>query len=157
MWINLVTTGDTYKTIFTTRYGSNTGSNAGWISLNTEGKTLWFYNGQYHGVNSNTFTIGKWHHIAVTYKNGLATWYLDGQQVGNPIQDTIGSVGAHPYFCLGDGYTGTSWNGANFEGSISDFRFYGTAIPATIVKDLYQNSATIDNQGNIHAFEYMEV
>lgn len=157
MWINLVTTGDTYKTIFTTRYGSNTGSNAGWISLNTEGKTLWFYNGQYHGVNSSNFTIGQWHHIAVTYKDGLATWYLDGQQIGNPIQDTAGSVGAHPYFCLGDGYTGTSWNGANFEGSISDFRFYGTAIPATIIKDLYQNSATIDNQGSIHTFEYVEV
>ena len=156
MWINLTTSGDSYKTIFTTNYGKNTTGNTGWLSLNTEGQKLWFYNKQYHGV-SGSFPAGEWHHIALTYKDSAAQWYLDGEVVGNPISDTVGYITAYSTFNLGDAYTGSSWSGANFEGAISDFRFYGTAIPATIVKDLYQNSATIDNQGNIHAFEYVEV
>ena len=156
MWINLTTSGNSYKTIFTTNYGKNTTGNTGWLSLNTEGQKLWFYNKQYHGV-SGSFPAGEWHHIVLTYKNSTAQWYLDGEVVGNPISDTVGYITAYSTFNLGDAYTGSSWSGANFEGAISDFRFYGTAIPATIVKDLYQNSATIDNQGNIHTFEYVEV
>lgn len=157
MWINLTTAGQSYKTIFTTNYGANASNNPCWLSLNTEGKTLWFYNGQYHGVGSSNFPVGEWHHIVITYKDGTAIWYMDGEQLGDPITDTLGYVNAHSYFSLGDAYTGTTWNGANFDGAISDFRFYGTAIPATVVKDLYQNSATIDHKGNIHAFEYVEV
>ena len=157
MWINLTTAGQSYKTIFTTNYGANASNHPCWLSLNTEGKTLWFYNGQYHGAGSSNFPVGEWHHIVITYKNGTAIWYIDGEQLGNPITDTLGYVNAHSYFSLGDAYTGTTWNGANFDGAISDFRFYGTAIPATAVKDLYQNSATIDHKGNIHAFEYVEV
>jgi hypothetical protein len=82
---------------------------------------------------------------------------MDGEAYGSPISDTTGYVNAYEFFGLGDSYTNSGLDGANFTGSISDFRFYGTAIPATAVKDLYQNSATIDNQGNIHTFEYVEV
>jgi hypothetical protein len=45
MWINLIATDFSYKTIFTTNYGKNASGNSGWISLNTENKTLWLYNG----------------------------------------------------------------------------------------------------------------
>jgi hypothetical protein len=82
---------------------------------------------------------------------------MDGEAYGSPISDTVGYVNAYEFFGLGDSYTSTGWSGANFTGSISDFRFYGTAIPATVVKDLYYNGATIDNANNIHTFEFMEV
>lgn len=157
MWINLTTSGWSYKTVFTTNYGANASNKAVWLSLNTEGKTLWFYNNQYHGAGSSLYPVNEWHHIVVTYRAGTAQWYMDGEVFGEPITDTIGYVNAYSYFGLGDSYTGTTWDGANFAGAISDFRFYGTAIPATAVKDLYQNSATIDHEGNIHTFEYVEV
>lgn len=157
MWINLINAQSSYKTIFTTNYGKNASGNSGWISLNTEGKTLWLYNGQYHGVGSANYPANEWHHIVVTYKNGMAQWYMDGEKIGEPISDTLGYINAYEYFSLGDAYLGTQWGGAPFEGMISDFRFYGTAIPASAIKDLYKNSATIDHQGNIHAFEFKEM
>ena len=160
MWINLTDAASSLKSIFTTRYGENSSGQAGWLSVNTEGKTLWFYNSKYHGAGSTALPANEWHHIAITYKNGTAQWYLDGEIFGNPITDDLGYVNAYSFFSLGDAYTKnttTSWYGSPFTGAISDFRFYGTAIPATIIKDLYKNSATIDSQGNIHAFEYMEV
>jgi hypothetical protein len=45
MWINLTNAQRSYRTIFTTNYGQNASNNSGWISLNTEGKTLWLYHG----------------------------------------------------------------------------------------------------------------
>ena len=158
MWVNLTNAQYSYKTIFTTNYGNNASGNSGWISLNTEGKTLWLYHGQqYQGVSSADYPANEWHHIAVTYKNGMAQWYMDGEKMGEPISDTLGYVNAYEYFSLGDAYLGTQWGGAPFEGMISDFRFYGIAIPASAIKDLYKNSATIDHQGNIHAFEFKEM
>jgi hypothetical protein len=82
---------------------------------------------------------------------------MDGEKVGEPISDTLGYINAYEYFSLGDSYSGSQWDGAPFEGMISDFRFYGIAIPASAIKDLYKNSATIDHQGNIHAFEFKEM
>ena len=155
MWINLVD-GGAYKTIFTTSYGENSSANAGWFSLNTENQKLWFYNKKYHGI-SGTFPTNEWHHIVLTYKNSAAQWYLDGEPIGDPIADDIGYISMLSHFSLGDSYKGSSWSGADFEGAISDFRFYGIAIPASAVQDLYNNSATIDNQGNIHCFEFVEV
>lgn len=160
MWIKLTNAESSLKSIFTTRYGKNSAGQAGWISINTEGKTLWFYNTKYHGAGSTMMAAEEWHHIVVTYKNGSAQWYLDGAALGSPISDTIGYVNAYDSFSLGDAYTENttaSWAGTPFTGDISDFRFYGIAIPASAVKDLYNNSATIDNQGNIHCFEFMEV
>jgi fibronectin type 3 domain-containing protein len=35
-------------------------------------------NGNGIGVSSNSLNIGKWHHVAATYKNGTARMYIDG-------------------------------------------------------------------------------
>ena len=157
MWLKLADNAGRYKTVFSTWFGNNASGTMGWLGVNTENKDLWFYNGQYHGVGSGSYPLNEWHHIVMTYKNGAAQWYMDGEAYGSPISDTVGYVNAYEFFGLGDSYTSTGWGGANFTGSISDFRFYGTAIPATAVKDLYYNGATIDNANNIHTFEFVEV
>lgn len=157
MWLKLANNSGTYKTVFSTWFGNNASGTMGWLGVNTENKDLWFYNGKYHGVGTGAYPLNEWHHIVMTYKDGAAQWYMDGEAYGSPITDTTGYVNAYEFFGLGDSYTGSSWNGADFTGSISDFRFYGIAIPATAVKDLYNNSATIDHEGNFHAFEFVEV
>jgi hypothetical protein len=156
-WVKLKDNASAYRTIFVTNYGNNTGNGSGWLSLNTEGKGLWFYtNSTYFGAGA-PLAANTWYHVVLTFDKGVATWYLNGKLYGSVTSTTTTSINANPYFGLGDSYTGSSWSGASFNGNICDFRLYGVAIPASVVSDLYANSATIDKEGNLHAYEFMEV
>jgi hypothetical protein len=44
----------------------------------------------------------------------------------------------------------------NFNGSISDFRIYRTALTDEQVAELYKVGGSIDNHGNAHCYELME-
>ena len=46
--------------------------------------------------------------------------------------------------------------GAYWGGQLSDFRFYSTALSAAAIKELYETSGTIDNNGNVYAREVIE-
>ena len=53
-------------------------------------------------------------------------------------------------------YNGTP-NSETDSAQISDFRFYATALSDTDIKELYNTSASIDNVGNIHTYEFKEI
>ena len=48
-------------------------------------------------------------------------------------------------------------DGTPYKGNISDFRIYATALTAQQIKELYNTSASIDNKGNIHTRELVEI
>lgn len=131
--------------------GSPSGG-GGWIALNTEGYKLWFYQGYYAKVASGSLSNNVWYHIALTYKDGIFTWYLNGDPAADPVDCTANKTyipGATTY-SLGDSYTGTSWSGTPFNGNISDFRIYSTQLSAEDVKRLYQQRFVIDKLGNAY-------
>ena len=45
---------------------------------------------------------------------------------------------------------------ANYDGKLSDFRIYCTALSAEDILDLYHTSAKIDKTGKVHTFEFVE-
>lgn len=45
---------------------------------------------------------------------------------------------------------------SRFDGKMSDFRIYATALSAEDIADLYHTPANIDNLGNAHSFEFVE-
>lgn len=157
MWIYLDSSNG-YMYIFSTSYADPTASGAGWFSLNTEGTQMWFYSGgTYWKCGSSTVPTKEWHHVGMTFKNGIVQFYYDGKPFLTPIEKSKTAIPSTAFFGLGDSYTGNSWSGAPFNGRISDFRFYGTAITADMMKELYENSATVDQDGNIYAYEFVEV
>lgn len=109
-------------------------------------------------ISTTKTIIGSWHHVAATYNNGALKLYVDGQLDRETTIGALDYVDA-PALVIGKmayGYTGaTSY--FPFVGYISDARVYATALSASDVKSLYQNSAYIDSSGNVYGAVHSEV
>ena len=81
-WVYLNDEDSAYRTAFVTNYGNNTGTAAGWLSFNTEGKGLWFYSASTYFGYGNPLSKKTWYHVVLTFNKGVATWYLNGKQYG---------------------------------------------------------------------------
>lgn len=126
-----------------------------------------FYNGTIIGVYGTTRSTGskctlsgsnykenEWNHFVVvkTSNDGKRNIYCNGELLTPSSNDYWSSAPNH--FGIGARSTSTP---LYFYGEISDVRAYATALSADDVKSLYQNSAYIDNQGNIYGAVYEEV
>ena len=98
-----------------------------------------------------SYELNEWNHCVFVHSDSDCKIYLNGEYIA-----TGTAKAANP---SGNYFVG-AWNTAtqqNFDGLMSDFRIYATALSAEDVKSLYQNSAYIDNQGNIYGAVYEEV
>ena len=117
------------------------------------GKTImWFRgpSGQSGGfaVKSDISTDEWYHTVLVSEGNKQYSYYINGEKLGTY------NGSANSWTPTGNVSLGENINGVFYE---SDFRVYATALSAEDVKSLYQNSAYIDNQGNIYGAIYEEV
>ena len=139
-----------YHTGGTTYYGAKNSYNT-FICL--EGGRYFVYNSTGSAyVGYWTSTANTWQHVvlvhdAVTTKLKL---YINGNFVSEVT--TNGTIYGSDILDIG-GRQGA----AQYRGKMSDFRIYATALSADDVKSLYNNSAYIDNQGNIYGAIYEEV
>lgn len=106
----------------------------------------------------SSLKIKVWTHIVMTFDGTNGRVYEDGVLKGTT--STASSI----YTDCDDFVIGARANAANatatacqLVGNMSDVRIYATALSADDVKSLYQNSAYIDNQGNIYGAVYKEV
>lgn len=102
-----------------------------------------------------------WHMLSATYDGFSLVTYIDGELISTvtkystktPIYYNRNSgmfIGAESA-----GHLMTSGTD-RFIGNISDVRVYATALTAEDIKELYQTSATIDENGNMYARELVE-
>lgn len=98
-----------------------------------------------------TSTPNVWQYITLVHDSiaQTLTLYINGVQ--NQQITTDGTV----YF-VQDFNLGGRQGGSQFNGSMSDFRIYATALSINNIKELYQTSTLIDNQHNAYAFAFVE-
>ena len=103
---------------------------------------------------STSLTINTWYHIVViktsdttrdVYINGIKATPASNNWWGGDLNKLE----------LGCRHINGAYSGY-FNGQIVDFRAYATALTPEQVKELYNTSMTIDNNGNIHARELVE-
>lgn len=133
------------------------------LRLRLAGNTsIWYYSRVGTTMSGATVDLGKtitdnaWHHVVLTFKNGVFVLYFDGVSIntkdfsGTATYLTCSSVGST--WWLG-GYTGSS---EKFVGSLSDFRIYTTCLSVDDIKRLYEVSASVSKNGAMLGYEMKE-
>jgi len=128
-----------------------------WLSVNTESSKVWAYWGGTYNKVSGSLTAGTWYHVAMTFNAGISQWYVNGVAAGSAVDFSAkGTAWPSGTRSIGDSYTGTSWSGTPFAGSISDWRFYTTILTADQIKELYNTPISVANTGTCLSEQFTE-
>lgn len=105
----------------------------------------------YYNYGNLALPANEWSHIAFVFQNSTGTKliYINGENHTNMNGPNKTSTPL--------GLPNTVIIGGSYEGGLCDYREYATALTADQIKELYNTSMSIDNQGNIHTRELVEV
>lgn len=158
IWIKLYSS-KTYQGII----GCSSYSGSGvWISAQTEGNALWFYNGSYYRSDSKVlpnskFTLNEWHQIVAVWKDKSLSWYFDGNFINTVTNEKTFAVSDSNIrkMHFGGYYPekgSLSWN-TKLDAAYSSIKFYAKYLTAEEIKSNYDEVSKfqIDNFGGIHA------
>lgn len=145
MWVNLIQ-GGAYATLF---QSNGMGGSGIWLAINTEGTAQWMYRSisPNYVKGGTVVATNTWNLYTLTYKNGVATWYLNGQKNVSATY-TDKTIPFETSFILADSYSGTTWN-TSFNGKLSDFRIYAKALTDSQILELYNTPVSISNNGTM--------
>ena len=97
------------------------------------------------GFTTTHWKDDDWNHVVVIYDGTARKVYINGEAETQSGASNYYIHGADNCWLWNRSYN----NNYPFNGSLSDFRIYATALSPTDVKSLYQNCATIDPDGTI--------
>lgn len=102
--------------------------------------------------NDSNIPLNQWKHVVITHDSQKARLYINGDFIRD-VSIPSSLVGFKSLF-LCCSYAG----GLNRRclGNWSDLRFYTTTLNDSEIKELYNISASIDNEGNILSYEFEE-
>ena len=113
-------------------------------------QTLSLYLASARGTAYSPFNFTQWYMVTMVSDGTNELYYVDGI-----LRKTIEKKNIpNNMYRIGAWSSDTS---QNFKGQMSDFRIYATALSAEDIKSLYNNSAYIDNHGNVYGAVYEEV
>jgi hypothetical protein len=105
-------------------------------------------------ITTTNYKANQWNHIVVV-KTGATTRdvYVNGVLATPASANYWG--GDLDKLNIGNRHLSGSYSGY-FDGQLSDFRTYATALSADDIKELYEVSAGIDSKNNSYCAEYMD-
>jgi hypothetical protein len=134
-----------YETLFGGPSGFEMDTRAG------SSTTLSLYMASVRGGNAfSPFNLNEWYMVTMVRNGTNEMYYINGELKKTIEAKSMPSGQYRIGACASD-------TGQNYYGDISDFRIYATALTETQIKELYNTSMSIDNNGNIHARELVEI
>lgn len=141
------------RSIFFGNYGL-TGSYFN-IEKKTDEKVRFYWSGKPDlTLNNCTLTASAWSHLVITRSGNTVKGYVNGvlkDTSTTTLQDTI-PEGATTFRIGRDNRADTTM----FKGNISDFRIYATVLSDNNIKELYDTSAYVYNDGTLASYEFVE-
>ena len=133
------------------------------IHLGTDGKlrSSLFWHGDVNArlvsPGPRTYNDGSWHHVAVTYGNGVESLYIDGALAGQQAAAEVPYAGSYSYF-LGAGYT-PQWTGGNggwhfFRGRLDEATLHSRALSPL---EISQHFAAGNSIGPVAIYRFDEM
>ena len=106
-------------------------------------------------VNNNITTIDtNWHMYSIVFNKTNLKVFMDGKSIVNATMTQELTSMIRQYSYIGkSSYSADSY----FDGNISDFRIYSTALSAEDIKQLYESKARIDKSGNLYCNQFVEM
>ena len=144
-----------YRTIVSNNYPHS----GFWIGCNCEGYGLWYYGGSFYVRSQSPLPNDIWYHCALTYKNQTYQWYLNGVPVTTSIYGTFKAPTFSSSISIGGNTNGDMKGGSSDYrqyGALSDFRIYSTALSADDIKELYNTSAYVLDNGTLLTYSIEE-
>lgn len=129
------------------------------LSIGFSGDHLISYIGSSGGgagssVSTSNYVANEWNHIVVV-KTGetTRTVYINGQVASNVSNNWWGDGGVTNLF-IGARYYSSYRD--YFDGQLSDFRAYATALSQEDILELYHTSASVSDNGTLFAYTFNE-
>mgnify|MGYP002985409454 CR=1 FL=1 len=94
------------------------------------------------------FTPNEWSFVSYVYTGTTIKTYKNGSLISNKTYGSNGSV-YMPVVYLGNSLYNNHSSTETDECSMVDFRIYTTALSDEDIRELYQSSASVDNNGNL--------
>lgn len=112
-------------------------------------------NGNYTNFNSGyTLPLNTWHHCVATLSGTTLKMYVDGElKSTQTISWNSAAIHSSPSFQIGIDLPGSA---EIYKGYYSDARIYATALSEDDVKELYNTSAFVTNNGVFAEYELYE-
>lgn len=113
----------------------------------SDGTTGWFVNNNIGETDTN------WHLYSISINKTILNIFYDGKNILNKTITDNFPIHKRQYMYIGkSSYSADAY----FDGEISDFRIYATALTADDIKQLYQTKAKIDKNGNLYCNQFID-
>ena len=109
------------------------------------------------GNQSSDYSMSAnvWYHLCATITNGdTVKLYVNGELVQTrTVTNTTGTIASTTQFAVGVDLPGSD---ERFTGHLSDVRFYTTCLNELDVRELYNTSMSLSNNGVLFGYEFIE-
>lgn len=113
----------------------------------SDGTTGWFINNNIGEIDTN------WHSYSISINKTILNIFYDGKNILNKTITDNFPIHKRQYSYIGKSSYAAD---AYFDGEISDFRIYATALTADDIKQLYESKAKIDKDGNLYCNQFID-
>lgn len=155
-WFKPANTTQTWASVGVQNDGGQGSRSFSICNYSGKAATVVGYNSSWGNQSSDySMAANVWYHLCATITNGdTVKLYVNGELVQTrTVTNTTGTIASTTQFAVGVDLPGSD---ERFTGHLSDVRFYTTCLNESDVRELYNTSMSLSNNGVLFGYEFIE-